>query len=1015
MKVYWRPLVFRTDIFLTVSLLLGSLLGLTTHLWAQSAANSGQIIGRVVDPSDAVVPGAEITVRNKNTNYQRISTTDESGRYALLLVPLGPYDVSAKAEGFEESIREIELTLGSSVTANFQLRLGARSEAVEVTANTSSLEPTRVPSKSILTEMQIHNLPSNGRRVLSFLLLTPTTTRAVFSDQGCRGISISGQAGIYSKYNVDGGDYNSTFACGTRGRSETAPTFSLEALQEFQVVRNIFSTEFGRSTGGIVNMATKSGTNQFHGSALYLVRDGSLAAKDALDQQSLTRIHQFGGSFGGPISTDRTFFFTAPEVQKASKPVQILFSELDTQGVRNTPGAQALLSVAPEENFPAISDSQMVVNRLDHHFSDRNSLFGRFDFSRSVYSGLNANVLSTGPNINTVTNAARSSQTVYIDRSYTTMAQWTSVLSPRHVNELRFQFAREVRPQDPVSEGANVTVRNAGTVIGSYGPRFASLGFNPVSFESSDDRYQLINNFSLIGGAHTAKLGFDFTRVNGNIFSNNGGYNGSYDFNTLADFLARRPRQYSQFTGTGSLGLTLDQLAVYAQEEWRVRPNLTISPGFRYEAQFNPDYLAPTAPQDRAPQATRIPNDTRMFAPRVGIAWNVGNDGKTVLRAGGGLFYATTIMSTLADSILFNGGNPDRAFSVVVNDPTALANAFRSIGVDLANAPLNNLPTFTSSQFYQAFGGPGGATGRSVNYFDPNYRNPKALQWQFSGEREIASGIKAGIGFNYISTVRVARQRDTNLPAPVVDALGRNIYSGPRPLAPKFVLTKVAESSARSLYRSFTMLLNARRPSYTLDAYYTLGWNYTFDDIERSFGIGAADANNMKNDYGYSNIDERHQLTANGLYFLPYGFEISSTARFTSGRPFSGSPGTDLNLDSRVNDRAMVNGEILRRNTFRNRGVFDVNLRVQRSFSLPNERGKLIVSAEMFNVFGFDNYLLGGASTRYGPGTVIQNGVPVSVPPSADFLKSRDSQGRYLKSGSVGDPFQAQLGLRFQF
>ena len=111
----------------------------------------------------------------------------------------------------------------------------------------------------------------------------------------------------------------------------------------------------------------------------------------------------------------------------------------------------------------------------------------------------------------------------------------------------------------------------------------------------------------------------------------------------------------------------------------------------------------------------------------------------------------------------------------------------------------------------------------------------------------------------------------------------------------------------------------------------------------------------------------------------------------------------------------MVKGEILRRNTFRNRGVFDVNLRVQRSFSLPNERGKLIVSAEMFNVFGFDNYLLGGASTRYGPGTVIQNGVPVAVPPPAAFMQSRDSQGRYLKTGSVGDPFQAQLGLRFQF
>ncbi len=983
--------------------------------WAQSGANSGQIAGVVLDPSEAAIAGATVTVRNVETNYQRSTTTDVGGRYALLLVPVGRYQIAASAEGFEPGTRDVQVSLGSSLAEHFELRLGARTESVEVSAAASSIEPTRVPSTSVLTDLQIHELPSNGRRVLSFLMLAPTATRTAFNDPDCRGISISGQQGIYTNISVDGGDYNSTFSCGgVRGRSESAPTFSVEALQEFQVIRNVFSSEFGRTTGGLVNMSTRSGTNQVRGSALYLLRDGALSARDAFGQKSLARIGQFGGSVGGPIARDRTFFFTAPEFQDASKPVRTLYSVLDVQGVRNTPGAQALLAVAPEETFPVGSDSQGVVSRIDHRFSDGHSVFGRVDFIRTEASynpSAGANILSTGPSIETVTNASRSSQTVRTGRNATALGQWTSVLS-RGVNELRVGFAREVRPQTAVGTGPNVIVRNGGSVVGSYGPVASSSSFNNLSFRSSDDRYQIVNNFSVVGGAHAVKVGIDYTRISGHILFN-GGHNGGYDFNSLADFLARRPRQYSQFTGTGALDLAVSQVALYAQEEWRARPTLTISPGLRYDAQFNPDYPTATVPRNRYPGATAIPDDTRMLAPRLGVAWNPGN-GRTVVRAGSGLFYAMTPVSMLAQSMLFNGGNPDRAFSVVVTDPAALASAFRAIGVSLADAALANLPTFTPAQLYELFGGPAAVAGLSANYFDPNLRNPRALHFQLSAERELAGGIKAGVAFTDINTIRIARQRDTNLPAPIVDATGRRIYSSPRPLR-TFSVAQMAESSSRGLYRSVVSSLNVHRPRYTVDAYYTLGWNYTYDDIERSFNIQYEDALNLVNDYGYSNIDERHQFTANGICVVPGGLEVAATARFTSGRPFSGSAGTDANRDGQVRDRAIVDGQVLRRNTFRNRGVSDISLRVQRSFGLPNGRGRLTLSAEMFNVFGFDNYLLGGASTTYGPGTIIQNGVPVPVAPSGAFLQARDGQGSYLRTGSVGDPLQVQLGVRVQF
>jgi hypothetical protein len=166
---------------------------------------------------------------------------------------------------------------------------------------------------------------------------------------------------------------------GVRGRSSSAPTFGFEALQEIQVVRNGFSSLFGRSTGGVIQMSTRSGTNQFHGSAYELARDGSMAAKDAFGRSPVARIHQFGGSFGGPISKDRTFFFTAPEFQFGSKPVSVVYG-LTAAQLASTAG-QALVAVAPQETFQAISNSQSVINRIDHHFSDTNTFFGRFDFT----------------------------------------------------------------------------------------------------------------------------------------------------------------------------------------------------------------------------------------------------------------------------------------------------------------------------------------------------------------------------------------------------------------------------------------------------------------------------------------------------------------------------------------------------------------------------------------------------------------------------------------------------------
>ena len=656
--------------------------------------------------------------------------------------------------------------------------------------------------------------------------------------------------------------------------------------------------------------------------------------------------------------------------------------------------------------FSAISNSQSVVNRVDHRFSATNSFFGRFDFTRTLQTNSPGSTnLSTGLAIASTSTAAASNQVTQPDSNYTVLGQLTSTLSSTLVNELRFQFSREIRPRIHLGLGPQVTVNNtangSGGTVATYGTAPEGSWGN-VGFASTDNRYQLVENFSIVSGAHTTKVGVDYQRIAGTAaYDQTAG--GSYTFNSLADFLNRTPALYSQFTGSGSVNVTIHELGGYVQDEWRVRPGLTISPGFRYEAQFNPNYYTATAPQDRYPQATSIPNDTTMFAPRLGVAWDVGNSGKTVVRAGGGLYYGATYASLFAQSLLFNGGNPDRAFSVNISNPVALANAFQSVGVNLANAPLNNLPAFTSSQFAQLLAA--GAGLNSVSYFDPHFRNPRALQWQGGVEHQIARGITVSENFTYINTVGVARERDTNLGPPVVDATGRNIYSNPRP-NPKFGVAQITEAAGRSLYRGFTSTLNVRRRRYTMDVYYTRSWNYSYDDVERGFtSIRYADVNNIRSEYNYSNIDEPNQFLVNGNYMLRYGFEIGSVMRFTSGRPYTGIVNSDLNKDGQNTDRPIVDGVMLQRNTFRNTGFKDVSLRVQKNFLLPNEKGKVSISAEFFNLFNFVNVQLAGAAFTYGP----------NAAPLAAFGQLKNPQGQYYQYNTAGDPFQAQLGVRFAF
>jgi hypothetical protein len=973
-------------------------------LWAQSAANSGQIVGQVLDPSGAAAAHVEVSARNVGTNYTRTTTTDGEGRYAVGPVPVGAYEVTVRPANLEAVTQQVYVSLGGRATANFTLGLAPVRTSIDV--ESTGIEPAQTFSKSVLTDVQLQNLPANGRRIRGMFLLTPSTQ----IEPECGGFAISGQKGLFTNINVDGGDYTNTHWC---GHVEFSPSFSMEALQEFQVLRSTFSAEFGRSTGGIINLATKSGTNNLHGTGFYLFRNHDLTKDDPFGRQQIGVGQQFGGSIGGPIRQDRTFFFIASELQHNTKPVQVLYSELDNQSIRNLPGAQALLRVAPEDQLEALSDSRFVTSRIDHRLHRSHNLMGRFDYIRNkVTDTAGPFILSQGIGADSITNrSVQNASPINNREDITGMLQLTSVLSSRHINELRFQAVREYRPWDP-GTGPEVTVRNGNPVqtVAIYGPQATGLSYGNVGYKFTDMRYQFIDNFSIVNGAHTVKFGFDSNHVNGNT-TFNAGWNGTYRFDSLQDFLDRKPAQYTQFAGTGKLDATMRQVALYVQDEWRVLPGLTISPGFRYEMALLPGYLSATVPLNRFPLATSIPDDKELIAPRLGLAWDVRKNAKTVVRAAAGMFYAPPYMPLFEQSILGNGGNPELSSSVTLNGTAAIANAFRAAGVDLASASLESLPVFTAAQLGQVVAPENRVAGQTVYFFDPRFRLPRSVQFRATIEHEIAPGIRAGIDYTNINVARIDRVRNLNLPVPSPDATGRPIYrdvNNTKPY-PKYGFAYVTEPSARSLYRGITTTLNIQRKNFIVDATYTLGWSHSHDDHER--GIGGANydnAFNLANEYNYSNLDQRHQFAASGLFYAPFGFEFSTTMRFNTGRPFSPLTGADSNGDGVLKDRPVIDGQVVRRNTYRNTGYSDVSLRVQRSFTLPNEKARLSLTAEIFNLLDFDNVEIGSAQMTYGPG-------PAPVNPNFGLLRNPQT-GQYFTNGTLRtSPFQAQLGLRVKF
>ena len=502
-------------------------LALAPTLLGQSQATTGIIQGTVTDESGGVLPGVTITLTNTETGFERIQITDNRGRFRGLLLPLGPYRVAASLEGFGTLVRDgINVSLGASVNLGLSLKVADVGEEIVVTGEAPTIESSRTESQVRIDERTLEGLPNNGRNFLEFTKLTPGATIV----QGPDGeeLSINGQKGINNNISVDGADFNNPFFGEQRGGQRPPFTFNIDAVQEVLVVTEGAPAEFGRSSGGFINVVTKSGTNDLKGSVHTFYKDDGLAKKPqnrdgsreprfAFDQL------QAGFTLGGPAVSDKLFYFVAYDWQQSDETKQTKADRIDQRLV------DFFASIgAPDENGPITrtDDADVALAKLDWHASQKNlvTLRASYTFSEQVNGTFDVNEWG------------RSANAIEQDYSHSFTTTVISAVSDSLLNEFRGQYATEFRPrpyEGPTVPGTDRPFPD--TAIAETGNRFGMPFFIPVEYD--DDRIQLNNNVSILKGNHSIKAGVEYNEV-GSSQTFIGFANGRYIFSTIDDFIS---------------------------------------------------------------------------------------------------------------------------------------------------------------------------------------------------------------------------------------------------------------------------------------------------------------------------------------------------------------------------------------------------------------------------------------------------------------------------------------------
>ena len=865
---------------------------------AQSVAGLGAVSGTVRDPSGAIVQGASVVVANESKGIRRTMQSTDAGIFmAPALAPSGGYSLTVSKDGFANwEIHDFQIQVGQTVEFKVDLQVATAATQVEVNAEAPLVENDKSGVADVVSQTQIDGLPINGRRADTFVLLTPAVTPdGTFGLVSFRGIS-SGNSFL-----TDGNDTTNSFYNENAGRTRISTQISQDAVQEFQVLSDGFSAEFGRAIGGVINTVTRSGSNDFHGTAYWFFRNRSLNAPDryAKGFNAPEWRHQAGGTLGGPIVKNKVFFFSNFELVKRNFPALnriINTSFTDSAGnllptACTATAAQCATAIAfitkqMGVQVPRTVDSDMGFAKLDWHPTDRNT----FSFDANVMHWKSPHGIQT-QGVLTSGNALGGNGNSTVETRYG-KAAWTSVVTPASVNELRFGWFKD-RLSDPAS--SDLWPSTGPLVISLAGSAIGAAAAYPRTFPS-EQRFQIVDNYSWTRGAHSFKFGVDYSTTEDWM---NQLYNGAgtYNYSNLTAFAkdfsgnttnAKNYSSFSQQFGNPIQDLRTSDVNLYAQDAWRLTRSLILNYGLRYEKSFLPQ---PTVVDPNYPQTGHINSPNTDFGPRAGLSYSL-ND-KTVVRAGYGIYYARFLGNGLDTLFLGNGRYQT---SISVNPNQTGAPVFPVIVPNAQSVPAGTAQvTFAANNFY----------------------NPYTQQGTLAVERELTRDMSLTVSYIWSRGIGLWTSKDLNVAPSTVNGTytiqdaSKNVvgtYTTPLYTAkydPRYSHIYQVENGGQSWYDGLAVQLR-KRMKYGLSGLFSYTWSHAIDDAYQegaTYTIGLTNPStypggNYLADKGSSGTDQRHRAVISWLWsptftkstsaaarYLVNGWELSSITTLASAEP----------------------------------------------------------------------------------------------------------------------------------
>lgn len=1013
---------------------LGCLAGLLllgpTPLQGQSGSTTGEIRGTVTDATHAVVPGVSLTATHLQTGLARTTTTDEKGEYRFALLPPGAYDVKAEKAGFNTITHKgLELTVGLHLISDFPLNVAPVPQAVEVVEVNPILESLRTQQASTITQRSINDLPINGRNFLEFTLLTPGVVEAnpnvpLLKQLPSTGLSFAGQNGRANMVTIDGAD-NMDYAS-----NSVRATPSQEAVLEYQVNANSYLAEFGRASAGTINIVTKSGTNEWRGNLFLFHRNQSIQARNffAAEKPKFHR-NQPGFTLGGPLHRDRTFVFLSYEALLQREPVFVnilgnqtilrptpeqapLFDFLkrvpatELAGWGLSPSLPILFDVSPASPVPAARDTYNLLAglhgakpfkltrnvgtfKLDQRVRDNDALVLRHIWSHEKSSGNFVGGLSA---------LSRGTFNTFQDNSL--VAGYTHSISPKAMNEFRFQFARRVFNVGAIDRfGPGVTIQG----VAEFGRDFN------LDSDRTERRLQWTDNITRTVGSHTLKFGADVNYVwfdtRTPIF-----FGGSFDFvnpgnslqlglalnsvgtipvppdsplvgmdgvsrigalltargqsaliptvlqgpagqplTSLQMYVLGLPVLYNQGFGNPLDEFSNKQFGFFFQDGIRLGRRLQLNLGLRYDVELHPE------PMNR---------DKNNFGPRFGFSYDMFGNGRTLVRGGYGIFYQPLYQAVAFASRVLDGEN--------------IINLVRTLNDDLASRAgsaqlwryaneqgLIGQRTMTREDLLRCCGLQPGLDSLLIQGVTSNVVSPYTHQASFGIERQLGGEFSAEVNYNIVRGVKIIRNNLSNVRqvgTRIIPADGQALNFGPvlAPVDPRIFAKFLIGTEASSIYHGMTARLSKRfSRRYQFVGAYTLG-KAIDDSSDINQSLGPQNPLNARDERSLSSFDVRHRLVISAIVESPFqhaalrDFTLSPISTYRSGYPFNLRLGVDPgtgNFNAINTQRPAGAG----RNTGRGPDFYTFDLRLARKFRF-GERWSLDWIMEGFNLFNRTNF-----------------------------------------------------------